>query len=536
MSAPSHTVCPLCDVPRTLPVGHPCPDHPDRALLDPAIKARHQREAMLGRRLGDKYALIDLLGKGGFGAVYRAIQHPVGREVAVKVIRQGEGDNPEMRARFFREAKVVARLSHPATVTLHDYGEEDGALYMVFELVKGRSLASLLRSDGPMAPKRVVDLTVQILGALSEAHDQGCVHRDLKPDNVMITLDPWGAEKAKVLDFGIAKMVSEKEGADRETLTVETVKGYVLGTPRYMAPEQARSATIDGRTDLYTLGVVIYEMLTGKAPFHGDTPLSVLLAHINEPVPPMPERLGIPEPLQHAIRQALSKRPDERFGNAETMARSLVAALPDAEGLGGLAGARRSADGKLETLPLPGEAISDASPAPVVTPSFSGEAPPETRPAGNAWLLPGVVLALLAGGGAWWALSTGDGGVGAVPPDSGPPTGAVTTPDAVVQTKPDAAAPADATAPPAPPQVPDAEAPVVPDASVPPPKTPKRARNPKRGRRRTSTPRVNPEDAPIEKKRNDLPEVERTPKAETPAAPPQPAEDKGLKVKPLIDE
>lgn len=553
---------------------------------------RHGADPLIGQIVAGKYALVDLLGRGGFGAVYRAIQQPVGRAVAVKVIRRGERDNPEMRARFFREARVVAGLSHPATVTLHDYGEADGVLYMVFELIKGRALSALLAAEGPMAPKRAVDLTVQILGALSEAHNQGCVHRDLKPDNIMIAQDPWGGEQAKVLDFGIAKVIEDGQRAP-DQITVETGKGFVLGTPRYMAPEQARSAGVDGRTDLYTLAVVLYEMLTGRAPFYGDTPLSVLLAHLNEPVPPIPERLGVPQPLQAALSRALSKRPDARPADAEAMARLLVTALPDAEGASRLGAPRASIEGRLETLPLPEEITAGltADPAPVLpapssasaqprnsehpTPTFSGESPPPQRRASAGpwgWLVATAALLTAAG---WWAFSdhasAGDASAGAgvsskvaasprpatpqpaIPsagdphvalPGAAPgaePTDAEPTDAALTDVERPAAAPLDAGRPDT--GLPDAGLPDAgrPDAA-PSDAALATSRPPPRPRRRRPKParRSDPEDLPrreISRKETGTPERKPTViPPPSPAKPAAPSEDATqLRVTPLVD-
>ena len=303
----------------------------DRASIDivfvvPEAHHTYSDDAVLGRLISCKYAVVDKIGAGGFGAVYRAIQEPVGRAVALKVIRPGGDDDDQLRARFFREAKVVARLRHPATVTLFDYGEEpDGALFMVFELVDGEPLDALIRRRGRIAPEQAVPLVVEALGALSEAHRSGTIHRDLKPANLMVTHGEWGERNLKVLDFGIAKVVDA--AAKTEAHTVETGEGLVLGTPRYMAPEQARSGGAEARSDLYALGVVLYEMLTGCVPFDGDTPFDVLYAHVHKPVPALPTELGVPDALESVLRQALAKSADDRFDDASAMARALRSSL-----------------------------------------------------------------------------------------------------------------------------------------------------------------------------------------------------------------
>ncbi|MCA9525084.1 MAG: serine/threonine protein kinase, partial [Myxococcales bacterium] len=234
-----------------------CPQHPEIALVSAATLERAGRAPLLGHVLGGKYHLIDVLGRGGFGAVYRALQAPVGRTVAVKVIGGRHADDQEdLRARFMREARAIASLRHHATVALHDFGEDGDTLYMVLEVVEGETLRDVLKREGRLPVHRAVHIARQVLEALQEAHAQGLVHRDLKPSNVMLSLTPFGDDKVKVLDFGIAKIV-EAERSDG----VETSKGMVYGSPAYMAPEQAQ-ARAEPRSDLYAVGVMLYEMLT----------------------------------------------------------------------------------------------------------------------------------------------------------------------------------------------------------------------------------------------------------------------------------
>jgi len=205
-------------------------------------------------------------------------------------------------------------------VTLHDYGEdEQGRLYMVFEFLEGEELKEILRREQRFSPERAVEIALQVLGALAEAHAKGMVHRDLKPENIMITQTNLGEERAKVLDFGIAKLM----GSETWDGGVETRQGLVLGTPLYMSPEQSLDQRLDGRSDLYALGIILYEMLLGRVPFDGDQPLEILVAHINEPLPPIPPSAGLPKALSQLIQIALSKRPEDRFKDAEEMARAL---------------------------------------------------------------------------------------------------------------------------------------------------------------------------------------------------------------------
>jgi len=302
--------------------GDRCPTGDNGVLIEQAAHEKFYNDSFLGRAVAGKYAIIGKLGEGGFGSVYRAIQYPVGRTVAVKVIASGDANDEELRGRFFREARVVSKLSNRAIVTLHDYGEDDdGTLFMVFEYIAGKLLADLI-AEGPMQAARAVGLVQQVLAALSEAHEAGLIHRDLKPGNIMVSEGALGTEDVKVLDFGIAKLETPDSMDD-----VRTREGVVLGTPRYMSPEQSQDLKLDGRSDLYAMGVILYELLVGKAPFDGAVPFDILLAHIQNPVPAMPAALGVPPALEGATRKALAKKPAERFSSAEDMSRALASAL-----------------------------------------------------------------------------------------------------------------------------------------------------------------------------------------------------------------
>lgn len=335
LESPPPLLCAACRQPApggTLP-GARCPAD-DALFIDAVDAVQRPDDPWLGQTIGGKYALFGIIGVGGFGAVYRAVQAPVGRIVAVKVIRPqlDASSQDTLRARFFREAKVVARLADPAIVTLYDYGEApDGRLYMVFEYIDGTPLSAVLRS-GPIEPARVAPLLHQILGALALAHRLGCVHRDLKPGNVMLTRSPFGEDIAKVLDFGIAKVTVSGEVEHSLQSSLETREGVVVGTPKYMAPEQARGLEIDGRADLYALGCLGYAMLTGRPPFDDASAVDVLMAQVSRSVPPFPEHLGVPAPLAAVLYRALSKSPNDRFATAEEMARALATFTPGLTG------------------------------------------------------------------------------------------------------------------------------------------------------------------------------------------------------------
>ncbi|MBU0552993.1 serine/threonine protein kinase [Myxococcota bacterium] len=311
--------------PRFTPIQR-CPDD-GWVMIEQAIHHAFPKDTLLGRPLmGGKYLLVDRLGRGGFGSVYRAIQHPVGREVAVKVIKERDTDEG-LRARFFREARIIGQLNHDATVSLYDYGEEDGVLFMVLELIRGDALKDVLeREGGRLSPARAVNILRQTLEALAEAHHIGLIHRDLKPGNIMISQSPFGGEKVKVLDFGIAKVLDNTAAEDAENQTRE---GLVVGTPRYMAPEQARGVP-EARSDLYSAGVLLFQMLLGFRPFDGASTYDILKAHNEAPVPPIPPE--IPHGLAQVIHTALQKRPEHRYHSAAEMATALIMAQPQTGG------------------------------------------------------------------------------------------------------------------------------------------------------------------------------------------------------------
>ncbi|MCA9538140.1 MAG: protein kinase [Myxococcales bacterium] len=278
-------------------------------------------DQLTGTTLSGKYEIGELLGSGAFGAVYQAVQRPVGRQVAVKVMGRKHRASEKLRARFFREAQVVAQLRHEAAVTLFDYGEaEDDLLYMVMEFVRGRELSRVLAAEGPFSPKRVLGIAEQVLGVLAEAHDARLVHRDLKPDNIMLFADSDSRERVKVLDFGIAKVL-ESEEAPAPAADVLTTEAVILGTPAYMSPEQIRAQPVGPGADLYAMGIMLHEMLTGARPFAQHTGYDLLFAHCNAPPPPLPA--GLPPALGEVITRALAKTPEARFPSARAMLAAL---------------------------------------------------------------------------------------------------------------------------------------------------------------------------------------------------------------------
>jgi serine/threonine protein kinase len=267
----------------------------------------------------DKYALLDLLGEGGFGAVCVAQHSFLGRKVALKLLRKELSGDPTFIGRFRREARIAASLEHPAIVTIFDYGEAAGTCYLAMELLAGETLAARIARGGGLAPDAAAAVLRPVLAALAHAHGRGVVHRDLKPENIIVLVDG----RAKVLDFGIAKIL---EGASAHL----TQSGSVLGTPLYISPEQARGDTVDHRADIYALGAILFECLAGRPPFLEEQPAKLIAAHVKTP----PPRLGAARPdilfseaLEEVVARALAKDPAARFASASEMLAVLEAAI-----------------------------------------------------------------------------------------------------------------------------------------------------------------------------------------------------------------
>jgi len=274
-----------------------------------------------GRRLGGKYEIIREIGSGGMGKVYLAHETPANRYVAVKILHPSYFMDARTVTRFLQEAKVCLSLRHPNTTAVFDFGTtQEGLHYMVMELLKGRALFDILDQYRTIELQWAVKISAQICDSLSEAHALGIVHRDLKPENVFIEPRPGHPAFVKVLDFGIAKDMT-----DPGTSSGLTSPGEVFGTPTYMSPEQASGKELDGRSDIYSLGVMIYEMLCGVPPFQG-APLTVLMAHAHEEAPPLPEpvRSKVPPQLLALLESMLSKDPNQRPSTTKEVRSGLV--------------------------------------------------------------------------------------------------------------------------------------------------------------------------------------------------------------------
>jgi tRNA A-37 threonylcarbamoyl transferase component Bud32 len=277
-------------------------------------------DPMIGRVVIGQYVIRERLGEGGMGAVYLADQPSVGRQAVVKVMHPSLSRDPLVAPRFEVEARAASQLNHPHIITIYNYGamEDDGTLFLAMERVDGPSLEEVLEQGGPVPPQRAVNIALQICDALAEAHRHGVVHRDLKPSNIMLARVGRHDDFVKVLDFGIAKIEGVKM----------TRTGSVIGTPQYMSPEQLRGSSVDGRSDLYSLGIILYQMVAGQLPFTAETAAGYMHKHLSEdPVAPTRKNptIRIPSSLDAVILQALAKEPTERFGDADAMGRGLEA-------------------------------------------------------------------------------------------------------------------------------------------------------------------------------------------------------------------
>lgn len=299
---------------------------------------------MLGRTIAGRYKVTSLLGKGGFGAVFAATHTMTSQDVVLKVMRPEFAADPTQVKRFMNEARISSGLMHPNTVRVFDFGQtDDGLLYLVMERLHGEELSDILKRDAPLDPGRAMHIAIGLLKSLSEAHAAGLVHRDLKPGNVFLVRVHGEEEYVKLIDFGIAKSV--ESGAEEDL----TRTGMAIGTPKYMSPEQGRAEALDGRSDLYALGVLLFEMLSGRLPFTAASAMQMILKHMQEPPPDLRTLApaGLPPELAHVVMKSLAKSPWERFRDADEMREHLEQIL---EGMGQLH--RRSVSSRLRAAAL----------------------------------------------------------------------------------------------------------------------------------------------------------------------------------------
>jgi len=345
-------------------------------------------DPVIGRTINDRFRIVALLARGGMGKVYRAEQLPLGRQCAVKILNPGyAGDqDPEFHKRFFLEASIASKLTHPNTVTIFDYGRTDDDIYYIaMEYLEGVTLHRAIRVAGQLAEERVTHIAMQICRALREAHALGVIHRDLKPANIFLLEHGDEPDFVKILDFGLVKEFAE-EGKEQLTQT-----GLFMGSPKYMAPEQIRGDKVDARTDIYSLGVIMYEMLCGKVPFDRPNSVNILMAHVNDAVPLMHTinpNLAISEVMEQTVMRCMAKEPDGRFTTMDDVLAALKTVVrvnsfaPGALGTGqhGAVGAN-SGSFPTQGIPTsvsytPGPVGSASASGPKASPLSTGRPPP----------------------------------------------------------------------------------------------------------------------------------------------------------------
>lgn len=389
---------------------------------------------LVGQTIDNKYRLDAEIGVGGMGVVYRATRLLIGDTVAVKIILPAHVSNQQSIQRFRREAQATALLKHPNAVALYDFGTtSEGLVYLVMELVEGHSLRQIIREQGPLSPYAASVVINQVCAALDEAHRRNLIHRDIKPDNIVITSTSSGV-LVKVLDFGLAKLLDPERTASNLTQT-----GTVMGTPYYMSPEQFLGEDLDSRSDIYSLGIVLYEMLTGLVPFSSPTPTAVVVQHVNQPPASLRTRnASIPPAVEAVVLRALEKRREARQQTAGELAQQLSAAVRG-EAIGHQASPSHVSEKPALSPPVTGAGSRETIPTMVVNTPPSGSnmftsalhapqagAPPSYRSGvsqsrSGKKLVPIIValvfaLGLTVGVAAWWLQS--DGSATQTPPNN----------------------------------------------------------------------------------------------------------------------
>ena len=386
------------------------------------MKLRLQRtddqDDMIGRTLDGRWIIEEKIGEGGMGSVYKGSQRSVNRTIAIKTLRASLTDNDEFVDRFFREAKIATTINHPHCVTVLDFGQdpETQELYLAMEFLDGMPLADRME-EGSLSILELIKISIQVSSALAASHANSIIHRDLKPDNVFLVDMSTGDVFAKVLDFGIAKV---NDDANQYTRT-----GQIFGTPDYMSPEQCSGKSLDGRSDLYSLGCILYEITTGHAPFEADNPMAVLMAHMTEiPAPPSSLGIELPPGLELIIMRLLAKEPEDRFEHANALIEALkevqeqlagVHAYNKSQGIR-IAPAMTSPAGGFERVATPAAAMSapHTPHAPTSSMEFEEVPPPNKKPLIVIGSL--VLLGVVAASAVVVALTMAD------PPPASPPS------------------------------------------------------------------------------------------------------------------
>ncbi len=355
--------------------------------------------SLVGQMVGGRYQVKSVLGEGGMGVVYEAEQQmgSTVRKVALKTLHAHLSHDPAVSARFNRECGTIAQLEHPNTIKVYDFGATpDGTLYIAMEFVAGKPLSKLIEESGALPPDRVLKIVKQIAGSLQEAHQQGVIHRDLKPDNVVLTQRAGEKDVVKLLDFGIA---ARTESADAQKEQKLTQQGMVLGTPPYMSPEQFTGKALDARSDIYSLGVMVYEMLTGRLPFDAATPWQWATEHMTaQPLPfeASPVSSQIPPQMRAAVLRSLSKNRDDRQASVQAFYDELAGAAPVPEPVAAHTGTAAMAAPPVFAGAAAPSAKTAAMVTPAASPAVAPVAPVPPRASGGN---KGLVLGLAAVGG-----------------------------------------------------------------------------------------------------------------------------------------